>query len=89
MVAAIKTDFRQANLDTPTLKMLEFVEQMNFNADALREPNVAELKQHGFTDTDILDIAHIAGFFNYINRVADALGVDLEDFMLHGRGNPQ
>lgn len=32
----------------------------------------------GFDDVAILEMAHIAGFFNYINRVADALGVDPE-----------
>ncbi len=87
-MAAIKTDFHKANLDTPNIKMLEFVEKMTFKAHELKETNVTELKQHGFADADILDIAHITGYFNHINRVADALGVDLEDFMLQGRGNP-
>ena len=69
--------------------MLEFVEQMTFKAYELKETNVVELKQYGFTDEDILDITHITGYFNHINRVADALGIDLEDFMLQGRGNPK
>ncbi|TDI90076.1 MAG: peroxidase [Caldithrix sp.] len=69
--------------------MLEFVEQMTLKAYELKETNAAELRQHGFTDEDILDIAHITGFFNHINRVADALGIDLEDFMLQGRGIPK
>ena len=89
MVAAIKTDFSKAKLDAATRKMLEFVEQMTFKADELKETNVVALKQYGFTDEDILDIAHITGYFNHINRVADALGIDLEDFMLQGRGNPK
>ena len=89
MVAAIKTDFRTAKLGAATRKMLEFVEQMTFKAYKLKETNAAELRQHGFTDEDILDIAHITGYFNHINRVADALGIDLEDFMLQGRGNPK
>lgn len=61
--------------------MLEFVEQVTTEAWQLREADVAALRNHGFTDADILDIVHIAGYFNHINRVADALGIEPEDFM--------
>lgn len=63
----------------PTRKMLEFVEKMTLKAHAMEKRHVDELKKHGFTDEDILDIAHITGYFNHINRLADALGVDLEE----------
>lgn len=61
--------------------MLEYVENVTRNAWDLRKKDVDDLKEIGFSDTDILDIVHITGYFNHINRIADALGVDLEDFM--------
>ena len=80
---AIKSDFRKADVDARTLKMLEFVEKVTLEAHNRTEAEIAELRSVGFSDEDILDIVHITGFFNHINRVADALGVDLEDFMKH------
>lgn len=81
-VEAIKTDFRQAKLDPATQKMLEFVERVTLQAYEIQEEDVEALKQEGFKDEDILDIVHITGYFNHINRLADALGVDLEAFMI-------
>ena len=45
---------------------------------AMRESDVRELREHGFTDRAVYDIVGIAGFFAYVNRVADGLGVPLE-----------
>ena len=42
------------------------------------------LRAAGLTDADILDAVQVIAFFNYINRVADALGVDLEADMRRG-----
>jgi alkylhydroperoxidase family enzyme len=39
------------------------------------------LRKHRLTDCDILDAVEVIAYFNYINRVADALGVDPEDDM--------
>ncbi|NIR50281.1 peroxidase [candidate division KSB1 bacterium] len=88
LVEAIKNDFRQANLDPATRRMLEFSETVTFEAHTIDQKDVESLRQNGFEDEDILDIVHIVGYFNHINRLADALGVDLEDFMIQGRGNP-
>ena len=39
------------------------------------------LRAHGLSDKEILEASHVVGFFNHINRLADALGVDLEPEM--------
>ncbi len=39
------------------------------------------MRKHNLTDRDILDVVEIISYFNYINRVADALGVDPEPEM--------
>ena len=43
--------------------------------------NLDPLRAHGLSDEDILVLAHVIGYFNHVNRVADALGVDLEPDM--------
>ena len=43
--------------------------------------DLAPLRRVGLTDRDILDAVQVIAYFNYINRVADALGVDLEPDM--------
>ncbi len=81
----MKRDFRKANVDHQTRHMLEFVERVTLRAHEIEEREVENLRSHGFSDEDIFDIVHITGYFNHINRLADALGVDLEDFMIQGR----
>jgi len=47
----------------------------------MTEDDLSHLKGVGFDDPTILELVHVIGFFNHINRVADALGVDLESWM--------
>jgi alkylhydroperoxidase family enzyme len=48
---------------------------------ATREQDVESLRRHGLSDRDILDGVQVIAYFNYINRVADALGVEPEPEM--------
>lgn len=58
---------------------------LNYAARLTRTPalvgaaDIARLKSHGFEDTAILDICQIVAYYNYVNRLADGLGVELED----------
>ena len=45
---------------------------------SVRRRDVESLRQRGFTDRDILDAVQVISYFNYINRVADALGIEPE-----------
>lgn len=47
----------------------------------MSQQDIRDLRRSGFSDQDIHDIVQITAYFNYINRVADALGVPPEDFM--------
>lgn len=58
--------------------MLGYVEKLTKNPVSLWRDDMEALRQVGFDDTAILQITLIASFFNYINRVADALGVGRE-----------
>ena len=55
--------------------MLDFTVQLTKAAYRMTSDDVDRLRSVGFDDTAILQITLIAGWFNYINRVADALGV--------------
>lgn len=53
---------------------------------AVRKQDVETLRKHGLSDRDILDAVEVIAYFNYINRVADALGTDPEPEMLPALG---
>lgn len=48
---------------------------------SMTQSHVEVLRSHGFTDDQITVAAQVIGYFNYINRIADGLGVDPEDWM--------
>jgi uncharacterized peroxidase-related enzyme len=48
---------------------------------AVRHEDVETLRKHGLSDRDILDAVEVIAYFNYINRIADALGIDPEPEM--------
>jgi alkylhydroperoxidase family enzyme len=48
---------------------------------AMRRQEIETLRKHGLTDRDILDAVEVIAYFNYVNRVADALGIDPEPEM--------
>ena len=77
-VAAIRKDFRTAPISEQDRVMLEYVETLTRDATRLGREDQAKLKAVGFDDRGILQITLIASWFNYINRVADALGVGRE-----------
>ncbi len=78
LVAALKEDWRTAKLDERDQAMLTFVEKLTKNPPSIWREDMDTLRNVGFDDTGILQITLISSFFNYINRVADALGVGRE-----------
>ena len=74
-VEALKTDYRSTPMSKQDRAMLEYVEQITRDATRISPESHDHLRAVGFDDTGILQITLIASWFNYINRVADALGV--------------
>lgn len=79
LVAAIRRDFRSAPISAADRVMLEYVEQMTKDATKISPCDHERLRSVGFDDRGILQITLIAAWFNYINRVADALGIGRND----------
>ena len=77
-VEAIRRDFRTAPISEQDRVMLEYVETLTKDATRIGRADHDRLRASGFDDKGILQITLIASWFNYINRVADALGVGRE-----------
>ncbi len=60
--------------------MLEFVGKITLQQKDLRESDVQNMRQAGFDDLQILEVVQLAAWFNFITRVADALGVEVESW---------
>ncbi len=75
LAAAIRQDWRTAPITSSERVMLGYVEKLTQNAPAIGREDLDALRAAGFDDVAILQINLIASFFNYVNRVADGLGV--------------
>ena len=69
-------DYRRAPIDPEMKQLLAFAEKVARDAGAMTADDIAELRLAGFSDRALLDAAHVAGFFSYMNRVVQALGAD-------------
>jgi alkylhydroperoxidase family enzyme len=78
LVRALETDYTQAPLTAPERVMVDYVVQLTRDATRISRAHHERLRQAGFDDKAILQITLIASWFNYINRVADSLGVGRE-----------
>ena len=81
LVRQIRTDFRAADLDATTRAILEFAEKVTLAAYTVQPSDLDLLRSHGLDDETIFDVVEVVGLFNSINRIADALGIELEDFL--------
>ncbi|HJY30570.1 MAG TPA: hypothetical protein VJ306_21230 [Pyrinomonadaceae bacterium] len=75
LVAALEDDYRNAPISEREKVMLDYVVQITRDATRISSADHERLRAAGFDDKGILQITLIASWFNYINRVADALGV--------------
>ena len=75
LVAALEKDYRSAPITEQEKAMLDYVVQITRDATRISPSDHERLRAVGFDDKGILQITLIASWFNYINRVADALGV--------------
>jgi alkylhydroperoxidase family enzyme len=78
MVRALQDDYKSAPISEQNRVMLDYVVQITKDATRISPKDHEGLRAVGFDDKGILQITLIASWFNYINRVADALGVGRE-----------
>lgn len=77
-IAGLKRDYRKVDLSSKTRGILQYAERLTKKPQSVVDAHVEVLRQLGCSDREILDICQITAYFNYVNRIAHGLGVQLE-----------
>jgi len=78
LVEALEKDYTTAPISPQDRVMLDYVVKLTKDATKVWKDDIERLRSVGFDDRGILQVTLIASWFNYINRVADSLGVGRE-----------
>lgn len=81
MVDRFAVDWRTAGLEPATGALLEYTEKLTSDPASVGADDVATLRSHGFDDKGISSCVQVVAYFNYINRIAEGLGVPAEDWI--------
>ncbi|MBZ0280645.1 MAG: peroxidase [Anaerolineae bacterium] len=84
-VEQLKEDYTKADLDTANRAMLDYTAKLTRTPGEITQADIASLRQVGFNDRAILDIAQITAYYAYANRLVDGLGVSLESYWSDGK----
>jgi uncharacterized peroxidase-related enzyme len=82
---AIQQDYHLATLPAYEMALLDFAVKLTQTPSGMDRNDLSELRKHGFNDEQLVDAVHCIGYFNFINRVLDGLGVDPEPSMRYGQ----
>jgi uncharacterized peroxidase-related enzyme len=81
MIDRFAVDWRTAGLDDPTAALLAYTEKLTRTPGECGADDVDALRAAGWSDRAIHDATQVCSYFNYINRIADGLGVAPEDWI--------
>ena len=79
LVEALKTDYRSAEISDTDRAMLDYAVKLTREPWTMEKGDVEALRRAGFDDNGILDINQVTGYYAFVNRLADGLGVELEE----------
>jgi uncharacterized peroxidase-related enzyme len=71
-------DYRRADLEPPVRALCDFAVQMTHEPASVSAEDVERLRELGWSDPAIHDAIQVVSYFNYVNRVADAVGIEDE-----------
>ena len=74
----IARDYHDAGLSAAEVAMMEFAEKLSTDSAAMTDADSTTLREHGFSDREIVDIALVAAARNYYSRALHALGVEVD-----------
>jgi len=80
-VERLAHDWRTAGLEGANVALCEYAEALSTTPAAMGAEGVERLRAAGFDDRAIHDATQVISYFNYINRIADGLGVDPETWI--------
>ena len=79
LLAALAADYRQADLSAADRAMLDYVDKLTRTPGEMTAEDIGSLRAQGFDDRGVHDICAIAAYYAFVNRIADGLGVELEE----------
>jgi len=82
LVAALQQDYRIADISARQRAMLDYADKLTRDPGALRAADMQALRAAGLDDRSILDLNQTVSYFAYVNRVADGLGVTVDEYAL-------
>lgn len=74
----IRKNYKTASIDKNIKVILRYAERLTKKPYSINKKDIEYLRESGLTDRDIFDVNQVASYFNYVNRIADGLGVELE-----------
>ena len=80
LVNQLKTDYTLANISNKQMVMLNYAAKLTERPADIFKRDIEQLREVGFKDRSILDINQIVAYYAFVNRIADGLGVNLEEF---------
>jgi alkylhydroperoxidase family enzyme len=75
-------DYRECDFDAADTALCDYAVQLTLNPGGVGQLEIESLREVRWSDEQITIAVQVIGYFNYINRIADGLGVDLEDWMI-------
>jgi len=78
LVDALITEPTSADLSPADMAMVKYAVKLTIRPQSIREEDIRELHKHNFSDRAILEINLIVSYMNFVNRIAQGLGVELE-----------
>ena len=78
MAAHAAHDYRKADLSARERALCDFAVKLTHLAAEVDQPDIDALRAHGLDDAAVSDTIQVVGYFNYITRVADGIGIDDE-----------
>ncbi len=77
-MSAIEQDYREADMSPRERTILDYAVKLTLRPSEMQRSDVERLRGAGLSDGEILDVCQVTSYYNYVNRLADGLGVNLE-----------
>ena len=81
LVDEIAENWKDSSLSEQQKAICYFAEKLTLSPGNINENDIKKVKKYGYSDKEISEIVQIISYFNYINRVADGLGLEPEEFI--------
>jgi uncharacterized peroxidase-related enzyme len=78
LLQRVEHDWTTAGLEPKRMEMLAYASKLTATPWEMAVDDIERLRDVGFSDRDILDIAEVVAYYAYVNRIADGLGVTVE-----------